>query len=183
MMASRMKRIRIVEKLVRLSNERKIELLVWGLHADLNDTRKEVRVIQDIVILAQEKNLLFEMTGRKNFIKVGEIERELDWPIRVRSHLGPMDAQDYYSKKLRTEIDEHNAILSAIEKDFKTSTIMSKEMKAFVSAVFGNDGWIKLVETRYLRKKQGLRGAEYDPEEGRGVKVYVKGYYQPNVPR
>ena len=75
MMASRMKRIRIVEKLVRLSNERKVELSMWGLHADLNDMRKVVRVVQDIVILAQEKNLLFEMTGRKNFIKVGDIER------------------------------------------------------------------------------------------------------------
>ena len=64
---------------------------------------------------------MFEITGRKNFVKVGDIERELEWPIRVRSQYGPMDAEDYYSKKLRTEIDEHNAILSSIEKDFKTS--------------------------------------------------------------
>ena len=40
---------------------------------------------------------------------------------------------------------------------------MAKEMKAFISAVFGNDGWIKLVEARWLRKKQGLHDAEYDP--------------------
>ena len=53
-------------------------------------------------------------------------------------------------------------------------------MKAFISAVFGNDGWIKLVETRWLRKKQGRFDAEYDP---RDVKVYVKGGYNPLVPR
>ena len=65
--------------------------------------------MQDIVILVQEKNLLSEMQKRKNFTKVGEIERRLDWPIRIRSKYGPLDAKDYYSRKLRHEIDEHNA--------------------------------------------------------------------------
>lgn len=53
-------------------------------------------------------------------------------------------------------------------------------MKAFISAIFGNDGWIKLVEARWLRKRQGLQEAEYDP---RDVRVYVKGGYNPLVPR
>jgi len=52
-------------------------------------------------------------------------------------------------------------------------------MKAFISAVFGNDGWIRLVETRWLRKHQGHQVAECDP---RSVKVYVKGGYDPLVP-
>ena len=55
------------------------------------------------------------MHGRKNFVKVGEIELKLDWPIRIRSKYGPMDAKDYYSRKLRFEIDEHNAVLVGIE--------------------------------------------------------------------
>ena len=59
--------------------------MTWGLHSDLIDERKRVRVMQDIVILVQEKNLLAEMQGKKNFILVGEIERQLDWPIRIRS--------------------------------------------------------------------------------------------------
>ena len=107
----------------------------------------------DIVILLQEKNLIYEMHGRKNFIKVGEIELKLDWPILIRSKYGPMDAKDYYSRKLRTEIDENNALLRQIEKDMKTSTEINNTMKAFISAVFGNDGWIKLVEARWLRNK------------------------------
>ncbi len=84
MLNSRLKRIRIVEKLIKVSNERKTQLMVWGVHSDLMDLRKIVRLKQDIIILLQEKNLLAEMQGKKNYIKVGEIERELDWPIRIR---------------------------------------------------------------------------------------------------
>ena len=64
-----------------------------------------------------------------------------------------MDAKDYYSRKLRTEIDEHNALLLQIERDMSTNRIISKDMKAFISAVFGNDGWMRLVEARWLRNK------------------------------
>ena len=85
MLQSRLKRIRMVEALIKVSNERKIELMVWGIHSDLIDYRKKVKLTQDIVILLQEKNLLFELQGKKNFIKVGDIERKLDWPIRVRT--------------------------------------------------------------------------------------------------
>ena len=91
--------------------------MVWGVHSDLIDYRRQAKVMQDIVILAQEKNLLAEMQGKKKFIQVGEIERQLEWPIRVRSKYGPIDANDYYSRKLRGEIDEHNAILRQIEAD------------------------------------------------------------------
>lgn len=35
----------------------------------------------------------------------------------MRSKYGPIDANDYYSRKLRGEIDEHNAILGQIEAD------------------------------------------------------------------
>ena len=42
------------------------------------------------------------MSGRKNYIKVGEIERELDWPMRLRDNsIDPLDPDDYYSRKLR----------------------------------------------------------------------------------
>jgi len=46
------------------------------------------------------------MQGKATFVRVGEIERQLDWPIRIRNQYGPLDADDYYSRKLRSEIDE-----------------------------------------------------------------------------
>ena len=75
MLQSRLKRIRIVDRIIKSSQERKTQLMVWGVHSDLIDIRKLVRVKQDIVILLQEKNLMLEMSGKKNFKKVGEIER------------------------------------------------------------------------------------------------------------
>jgi len=183
MLKSRLKRIRIVDKLITISNERNRWLNVWGLHSDLFDLRKVIRVTQDIVILLQEKNLISEMNGYKNYIKVGEIEQELDWPIRIRSRFGPMDAKDYYSRKLRTEIDEHNALIISIGRDVDINMEMAKEMKAFISAIFGNDGWIKLVEARWLRLKQQKRTAEYDPKEKDQVPLYVKASLKPHVPR
>lgn len=157
--------------------------MVWGVHSDLIDYRRQAKVMQDIVILAQEKNLLAEMQGKKKFIQVGEIERQLEWPIRVRSKYGPIDANDYYSRKLRGEIDEHNAILRQIEADAILNNTMMQEMKAFISAIFGNDGWVRLVEARWLRKMQGKNLAEYDPSEKERVPIYVKSGYLPHVPR
>lgn len=58
-----------------------------------------------------------------------------------------------------------------------------KEMKAFISAIFGNDGWVRLVEARWLRKLQGKHLAEYDPSEKERVPIYVKSGYLPHVPR
>ena len=122
------------------------------------------------------------MQGKKNFVKVGEIERELDWPIRIRNQFGPIDANDYYSRKLRAEIDQQNAVFIMMQRDMATAVHMSKEMKAFISAVFGNDGWLRLVEARWLRKMQGKHEHEYDPNEKEAVKIYVKSHL-PEVPR
>eukprot|EP00354_Favella_ehrenbergii_P009194 CAMPEP_0170473794 /NCGR_PEP_ID=MMETSP0123-20130129/15644_1 /TAXON_ID=182087 /ORGANISM="Favella ehrenbergii, Strain Fehren 1" /LENGTH=127 /DNA_ID=CAMNT_0010743059 /DNA_START=242 /DNA_END=625 /DNA_ORIENTATION=+ len=96
MLSSRLKRIRIVERLIKISHERKRVLNVWGLHSDLMDARKVAGLSQDVVILLQEKNLLSELQGDEDFIQVGEIRR-LDWPIRFRERNGPMDSKDYYS--------------------------------------------------------------------------------------
>lgn len=173
MLKSRHKRIRIVESLIATSILYNRELSQWGLHSDLIDARKITAVVQDIVILLQEKNLLAELQGQEDFIKVGEVERKLDWPIRIRSRYGPIDSKDYYSRKLRQEIDEENALYNFALRDMETNQIIAKEMKAFISAIFGNDGWIKLVEARWLRNKQKKREAEYDPNEDDQVKIYV----------
>lgn len=62
-----------------------------------------------------------------------------------------------------------------------TVAVIDKEMKAYISAFFGNDGWVKLVEARYLRKLQAKNFFEYDPKELDAVKVYVKD--GPRVPQ
>ena len=114
------------------------------------------------------------MRGGRNYTKVGDVERKVNWPIKIRSRFGPMDANDYYSRKLRSEIDDHNFLLVFIERDIQTNSLIAKEMKAFISAVFGNDGWIKLVEARWLRNKQSKHLADYDPGVREQVPVYVK---------
>jgi len=55
-------------------------------------------------------------------------------------------------------------------------------MKAFVSAIFGNDGWIRLVEARWLRIKQHRRAAEYDPDDKDQVPLYVNAHYRYQKP-
>ena len=61
--------------MVTQSKDRAVENLTWGNHSELISVRMRVRVAQDIVILLQERNLLAEMNGSSNYIKVGEIER------------------------------------------------------------------------------------------------------------
>lgn len=63
----------------------------------------------------------------------------------------------------------------------ETNQIIAKEMKAFISAVFGNDGWMRLVEARWLRNKQHRHAAEYDPKDE--IPIYVHSNYTPHVPR
>lgn len=56
------------------------------------------------------------------------------------------------------------------------------EMKAFISAIFGNDGWIKQIDARWLRNRQRKQIAEYDPKIV--VPLYVKSKIpDPPVPR
>ena len=84
---------------------------------------------------------------------------------------------------MRKEIDEQNAVLIMLERDQKTALELASSMKAFISAIFGNDGWIRLVEARSLRKRQELGDYEYDPKDLDAVKVYVKNPMRPVVPR
>ena len=51
MLQSRHKRIRMIEALIKESNARKTQLMVWGIHSDLIDFRRLVKLMQDVVIL------------------------------------------------------------------------------------------------------------------------------------
>lgn len=54
--------------------------------------------MNDIVVLLQEKNLLAEMRGAKKYTVVGEIEAELDWPLRIKNDF---ESKDFFSSELR----------------------------------------------------------------------------------
>ena len=128
-----------------------------------------------------------EMNGSHNYIKVGDVERELDWPLRLRTKYGPLDAKDYYSKKLRLQVDEHNAILNNLEVDIETNEIIREDMKKFLSGIFGHEAWYRMLEIRWHRIRQVRRQAGYDPKIDEMVPIVIKGHYQgdikPRVPK
>lgn len=74
-------------------------------------------MLYDIVVLAQEKNLLEEFYGGKKFVKVGVIEEELNYPLRVSEKYGSMEDNDYFTRRIRIQFDEHLACLNAVESD------------------------------------------------------------------
>ena len=120
--------------------------------------RHIVRVLQDVVVLSQEKNILAEIHGEKNYTKVGEIERELDWPLQLQEKYGKEGSTEYFSKKLRMQADEHNAVLNMINEDIKIHDTTRKEMIAFLTKALGheNQGWVKILEARWGKRKRGL---------------------------
>ena len=54
------------------------------MHSDIVGYQMKVRIIQDVVVLLQEKNLLDEVARKPGYIKVGEIEREVNWPLSLK---------------------------------------------------------------------------------------------------
>ena len=62
---------------------------------------KKVRLLSDIVVLAQEKNLLDEYYGIPGFKKVGVIEEELNYPLRVSERYGSIEDNDYFTRRVR----------------------------------------------------------------------------------
>ena len=121
------------------------------------------------------------MNGSHNFIKVGDIERELDWPLRLRTKYGPLDAKDYYSKKLRSQVDEHNSLLNNLEIDLETNEIIREDMKKFVSGIFGHEAWHRMLEIRWHRIRQVRRQAGYDPKIEEMVPIVIKGHFQGDI--
>ena len=145
MLNQRQRKIKIVEKLLKQAKISSEEMATYGLHSDLVGYQRIVRILQDVVVLLQEKNLLDEVRGAKDYIKVGEIEREVNWPLSLKQKYGPMEGNDYFSRKLRTQIDEYNAILHMIISDIESNEILKEEMIEFVSKMLGNEVWVKLV--------------------------------------
>jgi hypothetical protein len=71
------------------------------VHSNIITLSKQVRILSDIVVLAQEKNLLDEFYGVTGFKKVGIVEQELNFPLRVSERYGSMDDNDYFTRRVR----------------------------------------------------------------------------------
>ena len=66
------------------------------------------------------------------------------------------------------QADEHNAVLNMINADIKIHDTARKEMLAFLTKALGheNQGWVKVLEARWMKRKRGLTfgGAEMKAE-------------------
>lgn len=95
-----------------------------------------------------------ELLGFERYVKVGEIERELNWPLQLQDRYGP-DKQnaEYFSKKLRMQADEHNAILNMIQADSQTHDDIRASMVRFLGRALGYEGvrWIRTLESRWIK--------------------------------
>lgn len=114
-------------------------------------------MLQDVVVLCQEKHFLAELIGAEKYVKVGEIERELNWPLQLQDRYGT-DKQnaEYFSKKLRMQADEHNAILNMIQADIKTHDDIRAHMLRFLGQALGYEGvrWFRTLESRWIQGRR-----------------------------
>ena len=155
MLATREQKIKQITALTKQAKIRNDELEGdWGWHSEKVALRQIVRVLQDVVVLCQEKHFLAELLGAQKYVKVGEIERELNWPLQLQDRYGP-DKQnaEYFSKKLRMQADEHNAILNMIYADIKTHDDIRASMVRFLGRALGYEGvrWIRTLESRWIK--------------------------------
>ena len=181
MLESRTKKMRVVEKLLKVAKQHQYELSEYGLHSDLNGLGKINRVLTEVVVLLQEKNLLIEVSGKKNFVKVGVKERQLDWPVNAKKPM-TIDPNDFYSKKLRREIEEQKVEINKLDKESEVFILLNKEMKAFISAVFGNDDWIRIAEATWKRMNQPASSKDYNTTQHTS-KLYGRSAFKPHVPQ
>jgi hypothetical protein len=125
--------IKVVEKVYQQALDRSLKLSQWGVHSKIITAMKKVRILSDIVVLAQEKHLLEEFHGGRNFKKVGVIEAELNYPLRVSEKYGSMDDNDYFTRRVRIQFDEHLACLNAVESDLKCTEEIKQLMVPFLT--------------------------------------------------
>ena len=55
-------------------------------------------------------------------------------------------------------------------------------MVKFITRMVGNTAWERLVQARWLRKKQAAGGNDFDPDFDDRVPVFVKGGYLGDLP-
>ena len=157
MVYKRERRIKVIENLIKQAKDRGMEIATWLLHSNVVALGMKVRVLEDIVLLCQEKNLYLEATGATNFVKVGVIEEQVDWALLNRNKYGSMKSKDYYSRKMAMQTVEYNTLFDMVTHDAATNDQIKKEMVQFINRMFGNAGWERLVLARWLKQKQTLQ--------------------------
>lgn len=144
--------MKFIEGLHKQAIDRRNELSSWIAHSKLVTCGMVVRVCEDIVKLLQQKNLMLEYQG-KRFIKVGPIEEQVGYKMRVTRH--PIDgSRDYFERKLEFEIDDGELVIQIAERELHTNNELSLEMTEWLSGIEGNPQWARLVAARQLRKRQ-----------------------------
>ena len=105
--------------------------------------------------------MLDEFYGVKGFIKVGEIEQELNFPLQVTEKYGSMADKDYFTRRMRVQFDEFLASLNAVECHISMLDDFRNEMVAFVSEVLGHRAWTKSVNKLQSKRKRRLVFSDY----------------------
>lgn len=121
--------------------DRSVMLNEWGVHSAIISCTQKLRILSDIVVLAQEKNLLDEYYGSKTFKKVGVIEAELGYPLRIAERYGSMEDNDYFTRRMRVQFDEYLGCLGLVEFDMKTNDEIRDLMVAFMTERLGHNAW------------------------------------------
>ena len=110
------------------------------------------------------------------FKKVGVIEAELGYPLRIAEKYGSMEDNDYFTRRMRIQFDEYAGVLNLVEFDMQTHDTMRKEMIDFVSEKLGHTAWIQVALHRNLRRKQLQQQRDFDPSPDKIIPVFESKY-------
>jgi hypothetical protein len=113
-----------------------------------------------------------EFYGKKHIL-VGEIEEWLGYKMRVSRDL--VNDSNFYLRKMATEIEDGWDLVRILEREAESHQLLTQESQAFLTKVFGNPGWMRLVEARWLKQRQIEHQNDYDPCEVPPVFVLREG--------
>jgi len=107
--------------------------------------------------------LLDEYYGVDGFIKVGVIEAELGYPLRIAEKYGSMEDNDYFSRRMRVQFDEYLACLGIMDFDMKCNEEIKNSMIDFVNEKLGHTTWCVIAQHRQERRQQLKHEKDFDP--------------------
>lgn len=125
----RERKVRLFEHLYKKAMEHRNELMTWLTHSKVFTTERVVKECEEIVKLVQTKNLMNEYYGKKH-VKVGQIEEKVGYKMRVTRD--PIDDTNYFERKLQTEVDEGEVLISILENELGTFVALSDMTNEFL---------------------------------------------------